>query len=187
MKRQILEVAAIASKPLRFASFLIAALLAGCASAAGSGAAEPKPGPMPPRTQWQGLYQGPYHIQLRIVTHGNEASGTWSAVGDREGEFTGTVSGNLLVMDWSEHGRGNSDSWSGRGYFLYNVDRARGIEEILGQWGIGTRGTSNAWWAIKRTSSVTTAGAGRDGDDRDDRDDNQNCGVDCDTQDTDRE
>ena len=44
------------------------------AGSGGAGAAQPKPQPMPPNAEWQGVYQGPYHIQLLITTKGNRAS-----------------------------------------------------------------------------------------------------------------
>src|SRR5688572_6754038 len=94
---------------------MLAATLAsvsGCAGASGA-SSRPKPEPMPPHAQWQGVYQGPYHIQLEIETRGNQATGSWRAIGGREGQFSGTVSGNLLVLDYTENGVASSEAWSG--------------------------------------------------------------------------
>ena len=122
-------------------------LLPGCAKESGPGDG-PKT-PAPPPAAWEGIYQGPYHIYLKLVTEGSHASGTWQAMGERSGEFSGEISGDMLNFEWSERFR--DDTWSGRGYFVYGPNRARGKDEIRGQWGIGIRNTGGSWWAIKRS------------------------------------
>src|SRR5690242_4751241 len=98
--------------------------LSGCSGSGATAAAmAPAPGPMPPKAQWRGTYQGPYHIALNIWTQGTHASGNWRAVGEREGEFFGTIFGNMLVINWSEHAVGNAERYSGRGYFVYSVGK----------------------------------------------------------------
>jgi hypothetical protein len=157
--------------------------VAGCSGAASA----PKPAPMPANARWEGLYQGPYHIELRIQSRGNLANGSWRAIGGREGEFSGTVSGNLLVIDWSEHGLGNAEGWSGRGYFVYRTGERGGADEIAGEWGLGQSGTKSSWWAIKRPSESPGARL-VDADSADDDPntaDTPSCGVGCDTTDTD--
>jgi hypothetical protein len=115
----------------------------------------PKAEQMPINSRWEGLYQGPYHVSLNIRTQGNRATGTWRAIGDRQGEFHGTISGNLLVLDFTERTR-KGDMAAGRGYFVYRVDKAARAHEIYGEWGIGVRGARSSWWAVKRSDKALT-------------------------------
>lgn len=140
---------------------------------------------MPAGATWGGVYQGPYHIMLNVWTRGAQASGNWRAVGDREGEFSGTVSGNLLVLDWSEHAVGNAETWSGRGYFVYRAGQPGKPPQIYGEWGMGTAEHTNSWWAVKRSDQ-----AAKDSSEQIDKDadqqylDESGCEG-CDTNDTD--
>ena len=112
---------------------------------------------MPAGAEWQGIYQGPYHSYLRIVVHGSEAEGTWRAPGNRSGEFSGVITGNVLRLEWSEQAE-QQQAWSGRGYFVYQKS-AKGVDEISGQWGLDGREEGNQWWAVKRTDLPLDAGA----------------------------
>jgi len=105
---------------------------------------------------WEGIYQGPYHIFLRIDAHGSHAQGTWRAAGNRTGEFSGELEGNLLRYTWTER-RSPEESWSGRGYFVYTVPARGGSPEISGEWGLGVRDFGNPWFAVKRTDLGDTA------------------------------
>jgi hypothetical protein len=107
---------------------------------------------MPPNAHWRGVYQGPYHIALNIWTDGNRAVGNWRALGEREGEFSGTVFGNLLILNFSEHGATNAERYSGRGYFVYAAGKPGEPHQIYGEWGIGQTGRTSPWWALKRGS-----------------------------------
>ena len=91
---------------------LLTLALSGCGTAAPSTASRPAPGPMPAGGHFRGVYQGPYHIALNIWEQGNQASGTWRAVGDREGQFWGTIFGNLLVINWTEKAVGNAETFA---------------------------------------------------------------------------
>jgi hypothetical protein len=151
-------------------SLLLALVLAsGCAKEAGPGEAPRTPAP--PQA-WQGIYQGPYHIYLRLMADGELASGTWQAMGERTGEFAGEIEDGVLRFNWTEHFR--EESWSGRGYFVYGPARASGKSEIRGEWGLGARSTGGSWWAIKRddlpldtrAASLMDAGADEDGEDK---------------------
>ncbi len=130
--------------------FLLGCALS-CSAVRPAAATPPAPGPMPPGATWRGLYQGPYHIILNIWTKGDHAEGNWRALGDREGEFTGSVNGNLLVLDWTERALDNQETWSGSGYFVYSPAQAGKSAEIFGEWGMGSSGQVNDWWAKKRS------------------------------------
>jgi hypothetical protein len=163
-------------------------LLVGCAGASPATANRPPPGPMPAGANWRGVYQGPYHIALNVWTQGNRASGNWRAVGDREGQFFGTVFGNLLVLNWTERAVGNAETWSGRGYFVYSVEEAGKPHQIYGEWSMGRNGRSSPWWAVKRAEDPQGKQVQPiiDSDaDEQYRDDGPGCEMgNCDTQDT---
>lgn len=162
----------------------------GCGSKPAVDAA-PAPGPMPAGSSWRGVYQGPYHIALNIWTQGSQASGNWRAVGDREGEFSGTVFGNLLVLDWNEHATGSAERWSGRGYFVYRPGAAGKPAQIYGEWGMGRSDRQSPWWAVKRADEPVGDRAARliDKDaDEQDRGDTPGCEMgNCDTQDAEQQ
>jgi hypothetical protein len=131
---------------------------------------------MPAGALWRGVYQGPYHIMLNVWTQGARAAGNWRAVGDREGEFRGTVHGNLLLIDWTEHALGSPETWSGHGYFVYRR-REGHPDEIYGEWGVGRTRRASPWWAVKRAADPLVDEAGQIDKDADDQyqDDSPGC------------
>lgn len=169
---------------------VLVASLAGC-GAKPSETGQPSPGAMPAGGQWRGSYQGPYHIALNIWTEGTKAVGNWRAVGEREGEFAGTVFGNMLILNFSEHGAKNAERYSGRGYFVYSVPEAGKPHQIYGEWGVGKTGATSPWWAIKRADDPIGKHApglvDRDADDQY-QDDTPGCeGGNCDSTDNEQQ
>jgi hypothetical protein len=135
---------------LGVAALTLAALgLFGCAPAATLPAGV-SPEPMPEGSEWQGVYQGPYHIYLRITRVGDHAQGTWRAMGGREGALWGDLDGNVMNFTWSEHDVQSKGTWSGRGYFVYLAKTAGTAPEIRGRWGLGMSDSSGSWVAVKR-------------------------------------
>lgn len=126
---------------------------------------------------WEGVYQGPYHLHLAIKVHGAQASGSWQAVGNRNGTFTGKLSGDQLSIAWEEHGA-EGGSWSGRGYFVYRPAHGVVPPEIFGERGFGRSTSGSSWWAIKRPDAPLpseVADTPSNGDSNEDRD-CVNCG-----------
>lgn len=143
-----------------------AALLFGCAGAEAGPAEAPQAPPSVISARWDGIYQGPYHIYLRIQTHGDQAVGTWRALGERNGELKGKIKGDTLFFAWTEEA--SDGTWSGRGSFVYAAAKSKdGRAELLGRYGLGARSTGGNWYAFKRTdlpmdtkvSSLLDAGA----------------------------
>jgi hypothetical protein len=173
--------------PRRSVTLALCCLALGACSGAVA-PATPAPGPMPPNAHWRGTYQGPYHIALNIWTQGTRARGNWRAVGDRVGEFSGTIFGNMLVVNWTEHAVGNAERYSGRGYFVYSTGEPGEPDHIYGEWGMGRTGRTNPWWAVKRADDpVGDMSQPIDSDaDEQYRDDTPGCEMgNCDTQDND--
>jgi hypothetical protein len=146
---------------------------------------------MPAGGAWRGVYQGPYHIALNIWTEQSRAVGNWRAVGDREGQFSGTVFGNLLVINWSEHASGSAERWSGRGYFVYSAEKNGAPAQIYGEWGMGRGSRTSPWWAVKRAAEPVGDRArlliDKDADEQD-RDEAPGCEMgNCDTQDAEQQ
>jgi hypothetical protein len=109
------------------------------------------PEPMPQGADWQGVYQGPYHIYLRITRAGDHAQGTWRAMGGRQGELWGDLDGNVMKYTFTEHDLQNNGAWFGRGYFIYSVKEPGDVPEIRGEWGLGMSETNRQWYAVKKT------------------------------------
>jgi len=157
-------------------------LLAGCLSCSGSSRAleqHPAPGAMPAGARWRGVYQGPYHIVLNVWTRGPEAHGNWRAVGDRQGEFGGTVHGNLLLLSWTEHAGTGGQAQQGRGYFVYAAGGRGHPDQIFGAWGVGPQGPFSPWFAVKRANDPLGNESGQIDADADQqyRDDPTGCDV----------
>jgi hypothetical protein len=159
---------------------LLGALVFGCAGKE-IGPAEPPHGPAAPTSaQWNGIYQGPYHLYLRIEARGDRAVGTWRALGERNGELRGEIKGDTLTFDWTEHA--SDGTWSGRGSFVYAAAKLDGRAELRGRFGLGTRSTGGSWYALKRpdlpmdTKVSTLLDAGAD----DTPDQKANCTGGCD-------
>jgi hypothetical protein len=174
-------------KLLAHALVVLLALGSVACSASSAEAMHPQPGPMPPGASWQGFYQGPYHLGLNIWAQGNQVVGNWRAIGDREGEFSGTTFGNLLILNFNEHGAKNAERYSGRGYFVYSVPKSGEPHQIYGEWGVGKTDRSTPWWATKRGPEPRGKGgfAEAGADDQDQNDDVPGCEMgNCDTQDT---
>lgn len=57
---------------------------------------------MPKGGEWQGFYQSPNFIYLKIATNGEQASGVWRAKGQRRGELEGVIRGGVLDYTWRE-------------------------------------------------------------------------------------
>jgi hypothetical protein len=168
----------------RFGCLLLLGVVS-CGTPSVTAASQPKAGRMPGGAHWRGVYQGPYHIVLNIWTQGNRASGNWRAIGDREGVFSGTVRGNLLVLDWSERELRGKDTWAGRGYFVYSGGKQGHPDQIYGEWGEGRRGRANSWWALKRAGEPRGTDSNQiDGDaDQQSQDDTTGCeGGNCETE-----
>jgi hypothetical protein len=172
-----LQVRGVSRSPLFQAAFA-AALFLGCANKE-AGPGEPPQAPASPvAAQWDGIYQGPYHIYLRIETKGDRAVGTWRALGARDGEVNGNITGDTHTVDLTEHP--SDGSWSGRGAFVYG--KANGRTELHGRFGLGARSTGGNWYALKRpdlpmdTKVSTLLDAGSD----DTSDQRANCTDGCD-------
>lgn len=135
------------ARPVFFLAAVTAALLFGCAGKEAGPNGPPKAPQAPSSAKWDGIYQGPYHIYLRIQTNGDHAVGTWRALGERSGELEGEIEGDTLVFDWTEHA--SDGSWSGRGSFVYAV-KLDGRAELRGHYGLGARSTGGSWYAYKR-------------------------------------
>jgi hypothetical protein len=147
---------------------LLLASAVSCSATSPAAASHPTPGPMPAGARWRGVYQGPYHIMLNVWTHGGQANGNWRAVGDRQGEFSGVVRGNLLLIDWTEHGLDTPDTAQGHGYFVYH-QRSGQPDEIYGEWGLGRAGRASSWWAVKRAADPLGTETGQIDPDADDQ------------------
>ncbi len=68
---------------------------------------------------------------------------------------------NLLVFEcWYEHGIANADSWTWRGYLVYEAGKSgKALRRSRGDGRHGREWPSNSWWAVKRTELSINASA----------------------------
>lgn len=129
-----------------------------CSSGGGEDAATAanvKGGVMPDGAAWKGVYYSQVYGYLHIMEEGSNAVGRWrTAAGDKWGELTGTIEGDVLRYEWTEHTIGmvgpNATS-SGRGYFKYSRPSGEFTnDEIKGEWGSGEDEVGGTWSAVKQ-------------------------------------
>jgi hypothetical protein len=131
------------------------ALSVGCKSEPEFVKANVTAGAMPSEGDWRGVYYDTVYGYLHLTTSGNSASGTWrTAAGDKWGEMSGTVDGDLFTYEWTEHRIGivgPAASSSGKGYFKYVVPEGDNVDhEIHGEWGMDQNEAGYRWVAVKQ-------------------------------------
>jgi len=118
----------------------------------------PKAGDMPEGAEWTGVYYNPVYGNLHLIKEGGTASGKWRTVeGDKWGEMSGNVTGNLFLFEWKQTTIGMvgpSATTTGRGFFQYVRPPGDNVnDEIRGQWGLGTDRTGVPWNGIKQRNA----------------------------------
>ncbi|MEZ4219843.1 MAG: hypothetical protein R3B13_02870 [Polyangiaceae bacterium] len=109
---------------------------------------------MPVGGEWTGVYFSKTYGYLHLMKEGDTISGKWRVTaGDKWGEMSGKVTGDLFKYEWKEHliGMvGASSASHGRGYFKYSVPKEGEAHEIKGEWGLNTDETGQTWEAVKQ-------------------------------------
>ena len=133
---------------------LFALTLVACGASQQTKVANVQAGDLPVGGDWMGVYYSPVYGYLHLVKEGNSVSGKWrTADGSAWGEMHGTVTGNLLKYEWTEHKIGlvgPSATSKGRGYFKYLEPKEGEAHEIQGEWGLGQDETGSSWQAVKQ-------------------------------------
>jgi hypothetical protein len=130
--------------------------LVGCSSGGPGDAkhATIKPGDMPEGGDWSGVYYSPFYGYLHLVKEGDSATGAWrTAAGEKWGEVSGKINGNVLRFEWTEHTIGMvgpTATRSGKGYFRYTVPKQAEAHEIVGEIGQGADEVGEPWKAVKQ-------------------------------------
>ncbi len=132
-----------------------AALAVGCNSEPEVVKANVRPGAMPSDGDWRGVYYDTVYGYLHITSSGESAMGKWrTAAGDKWGEMSGKVDGDLFTYDWTEHRIGivgPAATSSGKGYFKYVVPEGDNVDhEIHGEWGMDQNEAGYHWSAVKQ-------------------------------------
>jgi hypothetical protein len=130
-----------------------------CGGSQKSAQSVPKPGDMPEGGEWTGVYFSPTYGHLHLVKDGSALSGKWrTAAGDKWGQMSGEVTGNLYKFEWQETKIGMvgpSATTSGHGFFVYSRPPGDNVnDEIKGQWGLGGEYTGVEWDAVKQRNMV---------------------------------
>jgi len=115
----------------------------------------PKAGEMPEGGNWTGVYFSSTYGYLHLVGESGAVSGKWrNAAGDKWGQMSGEVNGNLFKFEWHETKIGlvgPSATTNGRGYFVYSRPKGENVnDEIHGEWGLGDQFTGVTWDATKQ-------------------------------------
>ncbi|HEX4475211.1 MAG TPA: hypothetical protein VH142_09050 [Polyangiaceae bacterium] len=118
----------------------------------------PKPSDMPEGAEWSGVYFSPTYGNLHLIKDGATASGKWrTAAGDKWGELSGNVTGDLFTFEWKETTIGMvgpSAMKTGRGYFKFVRPPGEHVnDEIHGEWGLGTTDYGVSWDAVKQRNA----------------------------------
>lgn len=139
---------------------LVAALasstgLVGCKSEPEFVKANVVAGAMPADGDWTGVYYDTVYGYLHLTASGATATGKWrTAAGDKWGEMSGNVDGDLFTYDWTEHRIGivgPAGVSSGKGYFKYIVPDGDNVDhEIHGEWGMDKNEAGYHWKAVKQ-------------------------------------
>lgn len=141
----------------RLGALLIAALalsLGACGSTQSAKTSNVSAGEMPAGGDWTGVYYSPVYGYLHLIAEGNSISGKWrTADGGAWGEMHGTLTGDLMKFEWTEHKIGlvgPSATSKGRGYFKYTTPKEGESHELVGEWGLKDDESGNSWKAVKQ-------------------------------------
>ncbi len=147
---------------------LLGASLTFSVAACGGGQTTPqsaqvKAGDMPSDGDWTGVYFSQTYGYLHLVLEGDTLSGRWrNAAGDKWGEMSGKVVGDLFRYEWKEHTIGMvgpSSTSTGRGYFKYSAPTEGEAHVIAGTWGLGTSEVGHSWEAVKQKNMRADPGS----------------------------
>jgi hypothetical protein len=118
-----------------------------------SNVAHVKPGPMPDGQEWNGVYFNTAFGYLHMTVQGDSMLGKWKrASGDRWGEMSGKVDGNVIHFEWKEYTYGQvppAGVQRGHGYFVY-VMGSNDIGELHGEYGNNDDETGADWNCVKQ-------------------------------------
>lgn len=118
-----------------------------------------KAGDLPEGGDWSGVFYSPLYGYLHLVKEADIVSGKWRTTnGDKWGELSGTVTGDLLKYKWVEHRIGMigpGSTTEGHGYFKYLVPPGENENhEIKGEWGLEKSEIGNRWEAVRQRNML---------------------------------
>lgn len=134
----------------------LAAFSMGCSGSSGGGSKHPsvKPGDMPEGGDWSGVYYSPFYGYLHLIKEGETVNGAWrTASGEKWGEMSGPIEGDVFKFEWTEHTIGlvgPNSTKSGKGYFRYTIPKRGEAHEIVGERGYGSDSAGEPWKGVKQ-------------------------------------
>ena len=150
----------------RVSQLALCAALAGGALGLAVGCKPPPPttasvkaADLPEGGDWSGVFYSPLYGYLHLVKEGDIVSGKWRTTnGDKWGELSGKVTGDLLKYKWVEHRIGMigpGSTTEGHGYFKYFVPPGENENhEIKGEWGLEKSEIGNRWEAVRQRNML---------------------------------
>jgi hypothetical protein len=144
----------------------------GCGAGGGDAKlANVKAGELPHGETWKGVFYSELYGNLHLVPTGSKVVGKWERPHkEKYGKLKGTIDGDVLHFEWTEHLNGvvgpNSER-TGHGYFKFKVAvETNGEPSIIGEIGKGGDEVGSPWDAIRQKniepdlSSIGGSGAG---------------------------
>jgi hypothetical protein len=122
--------------------------------AIGCGGSNPalKPGPMPEKGTFTGVYFSPQYGEMHMVQNGNAVVGRYKK-DERSGTIQGEADGDLMRFEWKEYKAlvsNRPQETRGHGHFRYMLDASNGEHLLKGRWGLNDdNDTGGEWNAYK--------------------------------------
>jgi hypothetical protein len=153
-----MQIRRVLSSSLVALSIVVALIaLVACDNSGGAKVAHVTAGQMPAGETWSGVYFHPVFGYLHMVEQDGNVIGRWKRADQSAwGELSGTRQGNVLRFRWKEHKIGQygpSGESSGKGYFIYTVNRD-GIGNLEGHYGLHDDETGSNWNNVKQQRMV---------------------------------
>ncbi|AUX49032.1 hypothetical protein SOCE26_105770 [Sorangium cellulosum] len=110
---------------------------------------------MPEGADWTGVYYSELYGYLHLVQDGTAIEGKWIRPHkDRWGELHGSVTGDLIKFNWTEHvvgAIGPNSKKEGRGYLKYKRPPGENVDDALaGEIGQNKDEVGEPWEAVKQ-------------------------------------
>ncbi len=130
-----------------FGSVIVAIGLAFGFGCGGSGS-DVKPGPMPDKGTFTGVYFSPQYGEMHMVQNGTAVVGKYKK-DERSGTIQGEADGDLMRFEWTEYKamvQNRPQETRGHGYFRYMIDPSNGDHLLKGRWGLDDSDTNGGPW-----------------------------------------
>jgi hypothetical protein len=129
----------------------VAAPLAACGGqTSNSKVANVPQGDLPAGATFKGVWYNPAFGDLHLIPEGTSAVGKYkSQQNGRWGEIHGTITGDVIHFEWTDHKTGAvgpGSTSNGKGWFKYAAGAEGELPKLKGGWGLGDDEVSGGDW-----------------------------------------